>query len=777
MKKTQLTRLSQKKNQSCTQSRLDRRKKESLFQESDSYILPEWINRMDRMDIESTGLSTKLTLGTEGTEMDTESQSGSEVSDVTDVAEITDVFKTTDGKQRRKSSKEKKRSKTKQKRRASEKKESEAERRYRKFSVFKPKSEEQLGELFEKNWIAWCKTDAVEVDSYEITEAHGSVPADLAGIWYRNGPGKFKVGEQEVTPLDGDGFVVQVEFRDGKVFHRSKFIQTEAYKKECRTGKLERRGAFGTPAAKDSLNVVEKLFGAGVGIPNFKNTANTSLVYLDKSLVALWEGGLPHELDPITLETLETESCLDGVLKSTDMFGAHPKIDPKTGHLFNIGVNMIEKFKRHLMADYLNIWEVTTTGSMSKNKAGASSTGPTQPPKNSLKYETVQKLLMKLERPFSIIHEVGLTENYVVIPQSPVGLNLSSVVMGSAVTEAWFEQDDDLFMYVIPKKQPENVPTAETGRARASSFFLPKMTTSGASQKKERRAQYCVFRCPRSYTFHLLNTFERLDADGDTEIVVDVVAYQRLPDLSIDVNVGYGKYDPNVEVNEEYLKELRKSLGKVVRYIVPLGKRVKKHGWDGAKHASAPEFYGATEFLMGKDFLNEEATEDGSATLEERVRDFCFTGVDFPLLNDEYQGIDYNYGYFVDMTHVNFGDKHTSFASILKLNTKTKEVYKWSAPVDTKTGSKLILTEPCFVPKKPANGTTDLAEDDGYLLFSAFHGADNPMSTFFVVDAKRMETVSQFPLSTPVPLGVHTTYVPLEDLTSNAGNAAEVLES
>lgn len=36
----------------------------------------------------------------------------------------------------------------------------------------------------------------------------------------------------------------------------------------------------------------------------FKNTANTSVVMPGGSLLALWEGGLPHRLDPETLETL-----------------------------------------------------------------------------------------------------------------------------------------------------------------------------------------------------------------------------------------------------------------------------------------------------------------------------------------------------------------------------------------------------------------------------------------------------------------------------------------
>ena len=36
----------------------------------------------------------------------------------------------------------------------------------------------------------------------------------------------------------------------------------------------------------------------------FKNAANTSVVWHGGKLLALWEGGLPHRLDPTTLDTL-----------------------------------------------------------------------------------------------------------------------------------------------------------------------------------------------------------------------------------------------------------------------------------------------------------------------------------------------------------------------------------------------------------------------------------------------------------------------------------------
>lgn len=58
-----------------------------------------------------------------------------------------------------------------------------------------------------------------------------------------------------------------------------------------------------------------------------KNVANTNILYWGQKLVALWEGGLPHSMDPISLETIG-ESTLGGVLGRGETLTAHPRYDP-----------------------------------------------------------------------------------------------------------------------------------------------------------------------------------------------------------------------------------------------------------------------------------------------------------------------------------------------------------------------------------------------------------------------------------------------------------------
>lgn len=73
------------------------------------------------------------------------------------------------------------------------------------------------------------------------------------------------------------------------------------FKLEQRTGKIEYRGMFGTQKSGGMLGNMFDL--------KRKNVANTNVLYWGKKLVALWEGGLPHLLDPMTLQTID-ESTL-----------------------------------------------------------------------------------------------------------------------------------------------------------------------------------------------------------------------------------------------------------------------------------------------------------------------------------------------------------------------------------------------------------------------------------------------------------------------------------
>jgi all-trans-8'-apo-beta-carotenal 15,15'-oxygenase len=168
----------------------------------------------------------------------------------------------------------------------------------------------------------------------------GTLPPDLNGVLYRNGPGRFERGGMPYGhAFDGDGHVCRFQFAQGRVRYTNRFVRTRAYCAEETAGRMLWRG-FGTQKPGG-------LLANGLRL-RFKNAANTNVVWHGKRLLALWEGGAPHRLDPVTLAT-EGEEDFDGQLRnrfdplsrwSTPLlpFSAHPQRDAESGELINFGL-------------------------------------------------------------------------------------------------------------------------------------------------------------------------------------------------------------------------------------------------------------------------------------------------------------------------------------------------------------------------------------------------------------------------------------------------------
>lgn len=188
--------------------------------------------------------------------------------------------------------------------------------------------------------VAASQAVDAEYRDLELTCLQGEVPPDLNGVLFRNGPGRLERGGVRYDhPFDGDGHVVRLAFAQGRVRYTNRFVRTAAFVEEEAAGRMLYRG-FGT-------NLPGGL-RANLLRTQFKNAANTNLLGHGGKLLALWEGGLPHRLDPVTLETLGTDdyagrlrnpfSRLERILAPAMPFSAHPCLDEDTGELFNFGV-------------------------------------------------------------------------------------------------------------------------------------------------------------------------------------------------------------------------------------------------------------------------------------------------------------------------------------------------------------------------------------------------------------------------------------------------------
>ncbi|MEB3198381.1 MAG: carotenoid oxygenase family protein [Candidatus Sericytochromatia bacterium] len=125
-------------------------------------------------------------------------------------------------------------------------------------------------------------------------------PALRGGRLLSNGPGWTRIGDRLAHPFDGHGYVRAFEFLpDGALRLQARFVETRVYRDERSAGRLRHRGLATNRGPRFWHNL-------GFGPP--RNVANTTIVPWGGQLLAGWEGGVPHALEPETLATRGEET-------------------------------------------------------------------------------------------------------------------------------------------------------------------------------------------------------------------------------------------------------------------------------------------------------------------------------------------------------------------------------------------------------------------------------------------------------------------------------------
>ncbi len=240
-------------------------------------------------------------------------------------------------------------------------------------------------------------TDEVDVI---LPVVEGAVPPSLRGVLYRNGPGRLRVHDLQLThPFDGDGMVSRFAFANGQVRYRNRYVRTDEYLAEARAGRALYRN-FGT-------NLPGGIWANLLGF-KFKNPANTSVLAHAGRLLALWEGGLPHALDPETLETLGRYDFA-GALRSVGLarvlapeppFAAHPRRCARTGEVWSFGLQVAPR-------PTLWIYRIDVRG------------------------ELVETRRIRLPA-MSFMHDFVLTERFAVFFMTPVTFDVARALIGFA---------------------------------------------------------------------------------------------------------------------------------------------------------------------------------------------------------------------------------------------------------------------------------------------------------------------------------------------------------
>lgn len=241
-------------------------------------------------------------------------------------------------------------------------------------------------------------------------EVDGEIPPEINGTFYRIQPDhRFPPRFEDDIHFNGDGAVTAIKIQDGHADFKQRFVKTDRYQAET----AERRALFGryrNPYTDDELV-------KGV----IRTASNTNVAYWRGMLLAMKEDGPPFAMDPVTLETIGRYD-FEGQVESPT-FTAHPKFDPVTGEMVCFG------------------YEAGGNG----NDAS-----------NDIVVYTIDADGVKTEEcwyksPFcGMIHDCGITENYLILPLTPLKCSLDRLKRGG---NHWAWDPNEYQYYgVVPRR-------------------------------------------------------------------------------------------------------------------------------------------------------------------------------------------------------------------------------------------------------------------------------------------------------------------------------------
>ncbi len=270
------------------------------------------------------------------------------------------------------------------------------------------RSESFMRALRDRPWLAaWGN---IERDHYASKAAiHGRWPAELNGVLYRTGPARHEIyGYRNHHWFDGDGMVHAYRITATGVSHQARLVETAKVKAERIAGRALYPGLTAAPPNP-----------AGVTRPDDLNTANTSILYHQNRLLALWEAGSPYEINPETLATegiFEFEADGGGTSMRGVPFSAHPRVDVD-GSVWNFGYAST--------AGLIVFWHIGADGKLHKTGRLA-------------------------VHPMTMPHDFVVTEKHLVLLLPPFHYRPSADALGFLSQHEW-RPDDPCRVLVVDK--------------------------------------------------------------------------------------------------------------------------------------------------------------------------------------------------------------------------------------------------------------------------------------------------------------------------------------
>jgi carotenoid cleavage dioxygenase-like enzyme len=348
------------------------------------------------------------------------------------------------------------------------------------------------------NWADRRATRALDVEAYNkaspynapcfkpvhsicsgaALEVTGAIPADLEGVYLRNGTNlQFEETNGRYHMFNGAGMLHQVQIGQGKATYSNTYVKTPRYLIEDAAGS-DQYLHFGDLAgggkagfARLTINNLKQKLGV---IPKLEvlesGSSTTAIQYHHGKLYCLQETSYPFALDTridngqLILEGTGDWDTFGGKLESP--FTAHPKTDPETGDWYSFSTEFRRGTIRHAVVR-----------------------------KGQLDHYSV---LDEQKPALAFLHDYYLTENYLVFPDLSLRFDPKGM-FGDDKSPMVFDPDYKMRWGVIKRDHKAGDPVRWFSTEQAG------------------------------HLWHVVNGWEEVRDDGGTDIVVFAPVFRSYP--------------------------------------------------------------------------------------------------------------------------------------------------------------------------------------------------------------------------------------------------------
>ncbi|GAB4861952.1 Carotenoid cleavage dioxygenase 7, chloroplastic [Ancistrocladus abbreviatus] len=477
------------------------------------------------------------------------------------------------------------------------------------------------------------------LEAVKLNLVHGEIPVDFpSGTYYLIGPGQMIDDHgSTVHPLDGHGYLraFEIDGRNREVKFSAKYVRTEAQLEEFDpvngSWRFTHRGPFSVLKGGKKVGNVKVM----------KNVANTSVLWWDRRLFCLWEGGVPYEIKPGSLDTIgwfdlvNGEDCMNvdqGSGIADDVW------DTAAGLLRPILYGVFKMFPRRILSHYKIDARRNRLLIMSCNAEDM-----LLPRSHFTFYEFDSNFKLLQKREFSIpdhliIHDWAFTDTHYILFANRVKLDASGSVTA-----------------VCGLSPMISALSVNPSRSTTPIYLLPRFSKSDEYWRVPIEAPL------RLWLLHVANAFEDIDEVTGTihfEIHANACSYQW---FNFHKLFGYNwqcdQLDPSIMNSKEVEWEL---LPRLVQVSIDLD-------------------------------LNGQCQKCGVEPLNRWMRPS-----DFPVINPNFSGNRHTSVYAAACSGSRQALPCFPFDTVVKLNTSNKSAQTWHA------GRRRFVGEPMFVSKGPA---------------------------------------------------------------------------